>query len=90
MDSSIMCKETEKLIRLIGGSESPTDIALVILANKLDILDEKIDKLSESTQFARWIDKNKKIIGSIFVGLIVFAIFGLKGLIEFFKKKIGL
>lgn len=87
---NIMCKETEKLIRLLGESKNPTDMALVVLANKLDILDEKIDKLNKSTEFARWIDNNKKFLVSLFSGLIVLALFGLRVFVEFLKRKLGL
>lgn len=87
---SIMCKETERLVRILGSSENPTDMALIILANKIDKLDEKIDKLDKATEFARWIDRNKKIISSILVALMVFAVFGMKGLVDLFKNRVGL
>lgn len=39
----IMCKETEKLVKILQGSQNPTDMALIILANKLDHLNTKLD-----------------------------------------------
>lgn len=39
----IMCKETEKLVKILQGSQNPTDMALIILANKMDSINEKID-----------------------------------------------
>ena len=39
----IMCKETEKLIKILQGSQNPTDMALIILANKMDDINKKID-----------------------------------------------
>lgn len=85
-----MCKETEKLIRILEESENPTDMALIILANKIDSLDQKIDKLKEETKFAAWITKNKKAVVGVCVLLLVFACFGVQGVIELFKNKLGL
>lgn len=86
----LMCKETERLIRILEESESPTDMALIILANKIDSLDQKLDHLREDTKFAAWITKNKKfVIGVCVIGL-VFACFGAQGVIELFKNKLGL
>ena len=39
----IMCKETEKLIKILQGSQNPTDMALIILANKMDDINKKLD-----------------------------------------------
>ena len=39
----IMCKETEKLVKILQGSQNPTDMALIILANKMDDINEKLD-----------------------------------------------
>jgi len=39
----IMCKETEKLVKILQGSQNPTDMALIILANKMDDLNKKLD-----------------------------------------------
>lgn len=88
--SSDMCKETERLVRILGQSDNPTDIALIILANKIDMLDGKIDKLDQSTEFARWIGRNKSTITTIGVVFLVFALFGFRGLVEYLKKKVGL
>ena len=40
----IMCKETEKLVKILQGSQNPTDMALIILANKMDDINSKIDR----------------------------------------------
>lgn len=85
-----MCKETEKLIRILEESENPTDMALIILANKIDSLDQKIDKLKEETKFAAWITKNKKAVVGVCVFLLVFACFGVQGVIELLKNKLGI
>lgn len=45
-----MCKETEKLIKILQGSENPTDMALVILANKIDSLDKKLDDFKKDNE----------------------------------------
>lgn len=39
----IMCKETEKLVKILQGSQNPTDMALIILANKMDEINTKLD-----------------------------------------------
>lgn len=57
---NIMCKETEKLVKLLQGRDNPTDMALLILANKIDILDSKLNSLNQSTEFARWLESHKK------------------------------
>lgn len=85
-----MCKETEKLIRILEESENPTDMALIILANKIDGLDQKIDKLKEDTKFAAWITRNKRFVAGICVVLLVFACFGIQGVIELLRNKLGL
>ena len=85
-----MCKETERLIRILEESENPTDMALIILANKIDSLDQKIDKLKEDTKFAAWITRNKKFVVGVFVVLLVFACFGFQGVVELLKNKLGL
>lgn len=39
----IMCRETEKLVKILQGSQNPTDMALIILANKMDEINSKLD-----------------------------------------------
>lgn len=86
----IMCKDTERLVKLLAHSENPTDMALIILANKIDNLESKIQDLNEATRFARQLDENKKTIISIVTAVIVFAAFGVSEFIEFIKAKLGL
>ena len=86
----IMCKDTERLVKLLAQSENPTDMALIILANKIDNLESKIQDLNEATRFARQLDENKKTIISIVTAVIVFAAFGVSEFIEFIKTKLGL
>lgn len=74
---NIMCKETEKLVKLLQGRDNPTDMALLILANKIDILDSKLNSLNQSTELARWLESHKKKIVSVLIVLIVLALFGL-------------
>ena len=71
-------------------SENPTDMALIILANKIDSLEDKIQELNKATKFARQLDENKKTIMSIMTAIIIFAAFGVSELIEFIKIKLGL
>lgn len=40
----IMCKETEKLVKILQGSQNPTDMGMIILANKMDEINTKLDK----------------------------------------------
>lgn len=97
----LMSHDTEKLVKILQGSESPTDMALIILANKIDDLkddlsrltaqtDQKIESLRKETQSARWLHTHKKPL--IFVTTILFILssFGVKALIEFIKTKIGM
>lgn len=86
----IMCKDTERLVKLLAQSENPTDMALIILANKIDNLESKIQDLNEATRFARQLDENKKTIISVVTAVIVFAAFGVSEFIEFIKTKLGL
>ena len=86
----IMCKDTERLVKLLAQSENPTDMALIILANKINSLEDKIQELNKATKFARQLDENKKTIMSIMTAIIIFAAFGVSELIEFIKIKLGL
>lgn len=86
----VMCKDTERLVKLLAQSENPTDMALIILANKIDSLESKIQDLNEATRFARQLNENKKTIISVVTAVIVFAAFGVSGFIEFIKAKLGL
>ena len=45
-----MSHDTEKLIKILQGSESPTDMALIIVANKIDDLKEDLAKLTIQTE----------------------------------------
>lgn len=89
-----MCKRTEKLIELIGSSKNPTDIALVLLAQKIDELEKKIDTrlltVEEKTKFARWLDEHKSIIKTTSVCMFILATFGISVVIEYLKKQVGL
>lgn len=49
MKFDYMCRETEKLIKILNGGNNPTDMALIILANKLDDLSNKVDLSIKST-----------------------------------------
>lgn len=85
-----MCKDTERLIKLLANSKNPTDMALIILANKIDGIEERMKDLDKATECARWIDKNKKSIISVALALFIFSTFGLAKFMEFIKVKIGI
>lgn len=112
----IMCRETEKLIKLLQGSQNPTDMGMIILANKMDDINNKLDKniaeldrkfelkfnelsqktdsqieeLKKATYFARWLEHHKKPIISVITMLIVFALFGIGGIVTWIKNKLGM
>lgn len=112
----IMCKETEKLVKILQGSQNPTDMALIILANKMDEIntkldnnikeldlkfekrfndlssktDKQIEELRKATCFARWLGLHKKLIITISTVISVLAIFGVSGVISWFRNKLGI
>ncbi len=112
----IMCKETEKLVKILQGSQNPTDMALIILANKMDDINSKIDKnireldlkfekkfedlsenttkqieeLKKATSFSRWLDTHKKPIVCLVTILMVLSIWGVSGVAQWLKIKLGL
>lgn len=96
-----MSHDTEKLVKILQGSESPTDMALVILANKIDDLkedlgklttqtDQKIESLRKETQSARWLHIHKKPLVFVTTILLILSSFGVKTLVEFIKTKLGI
>lgn len=96
-----MSHDTEKLVKILQDSESPTDMALVILANKIDDLkedlsrltaqtDQKIESLRKETQSARWLHTHKKPLVFVTTILLILSSFGVKTLIEFIKTKLGI
>lgn len=95
-----MSHDTEKLVKILQGSESPTDMALIILANKIDDLkedlgklnaqtEEKLELIRSETKSARWLNTHRKPIFIITTALFILSSFGFKSLIEFIKTKIG-
>ncbi|NCB03082.1 MAG: hypothetical protein EOM67_13095 [Spirochaetia bacterium] len=97
----LMSHDTEKLVKILQGSESPTDMALIILANKIDDLkddlsklttqtDQKIKDLRKETQSARWLHTHRKPLIFVTTILLILSSFGIKALVEFIKTKIGM
>lgn len=92
--------ETQKLIESLNKSKNPTHQALLVIANKIDILNDKIEKseckteqsfkkIYTETNFARQLEKNKKIIIYMGTGIILLAVFGVNAFISYLKKQIG-
>ena len=97
----LMSHDTEKLVKILQGSESPTDMALIILANKIDDLKEDLSKMKlqaeddleairTETQSARWLHNHRKPIFFVTSVLFILSTFGLKGIIDFIKAKLGM
>lgn len=92
--------ETQKLIESLNKSKNPTHKALLVIANKIDVLNEKIEKdntnieekfkqIYTETRFARQLEKNKKAIMYFGTGVVLLAVFGLNAFISYLRKQIG-
>lgn len=92
--------ETQKLIESLNKSKNPTHKALLVIANKIDVLNEKMEKervyteakfkeVYNNTRFARQLEKNKKTFMYLGTSLILLAVFGLNAFISYLRKQIG-